>query len=218
MESATASSQGACYGRAIIALESYYDDLRIRLKAKKGITTRKSLPYRTYYEVEEQDSERRQVEFTYQERIYENRLMFTAKDIAGNLLFIKFTQQYSVATHKYYAEHGVAPGLYAAEEPPGGWFMIFMNYLDDIYDDLRIPSSSDKGSRLQLCAKVKQPMEKLHSGGFVHGDLRSVNLKVRKKWKENTPEQDVRVMRVNFNWAGKAGEARHPANVNHQFY
>ncbi|PVF91815.1 hypothetical protein CPB86DRAFT_791768, partial [Serendipita vermifera] len=151
--------------RAITALESYYDDLKVRLQVKRGITTRNSLPYRTYYEVEDQDSERRRVNFTYQERIYEERLMFTAQDTEGNSLLIKFTQQYSVAAHKYCAEQGVAPALYAAEELPGGWFMIVMSYLDhEIYDDLRIPSS-DEDSRLQLCAKVKQAMEKLHSGG-----------------------------------------------------
>ncbi|PVF91820.1 hypothetical protein CPB86DRAFT_718713 [Serendipita vermifera] len=205
--------------RAITALESHYNDLKIPPKAEVGIGNWEPFPYRTYYEVEGQDSQRRRVEITYQERIYTDKLLFTAKDTEGNSLFIKFTHQYSAAAHKHCAEHGVAPALHAVEDLPGRWFMVVMDYLDDeVYDDLRISPSSDKDIRLQLYAKVKQVMETLHSGGFVHGDFRKVNLKVRKNWKESTSEQDVGVMLVDFDWAGKAGEARYPANVNHRFY
>ncbi|CAG8704869.1 15526_t:CDS:1, partial [Acaulospora colombiana] len=184
--------------RAVTSLETHYNNLVIPPSVEENIIKPVSFPYRTYYESQGEVSQRQRIKFTYQKRIFDNRLMFIAKNTAGRLLFVKFTQRYSATAHKHCAEQGIAPTLYAAEKLPG------------VYRDTE--------TRTQLHTKIKRATEILHSGGFVHGDLRGANVMVRKNWKENTAEQDLGVMLLDFDWAGEAGKVRYPANLNCQLY
>ena len=54
---------------------------------------------------------------------------------------------------------------------------------------------------------LNQVLVQIHQQGYVHGDLRNVNVMV-------TNGLTPAVMLVNFDWAGKIGEARYPINVN----
>lgn len=50
---------------------------------------------------------------------------------------------------------------------------------------------------------LKKIVDEFHSEGLVHGDLRDVNLLI--------PESDkTKVIIIDFDWGGKAGEVRYP--------
>ena len=59
----------------------------------------------------------------------------------------------------------------------------------------------------QVRTILEKAIHFLHSGGFVHGDVRDTNLLVK-------VDGGLGVLFVDFDWAGKAGEARYPMNVN----
>jgi serine/threonine protein kinase len=106
--------------------------------------------------------------------------------------------------------NGVAPELYALETLPGGWFMVVMEYLDDESYQLLLTSSVN---RVDLALEVRRVVGVLHAGGFVHGDIRDVNLLVRRKWSD--ADNPKNVLLVDFDWAGPKEDARYPPNVNH---
>ncbi|KAI0250970.1 hypothetical protein BJV78DRAFT_1214991 [Lactifluus subvellereus] len=98
--------------------------------------------------------------------------------------------------------HRLAPPLhYAGTEHAGGQtyggrYMVVMDFIDG---NLLVDSLSKR----QL-ERVKQAIKLLHSRDLVFGDLRLPNILVK----------DESVMFVDFDWCGKAGEARYPATLN----
>ena len=78
---------------------------------------------------------------------------------------------------------------------------------------------ADKAVRWQfpsirsLEEKVKNLVAELHGGGFVHGDIRDANIMVKLA---AAAESEVEVKLLDFDWAGKEGEACYPGNVNHE--
>ena len=62
-------------------------------------------------------------------------------------------------------------------------------------------------------AQVRAKLELLHQGGFVHGDVRDVNVLVRN---EGAPAGSPDILIVDWDWAGRAGEVVYPRNINTQ--
>jgi len=151
-----------------------------------------------------------QVEFKYLKRLDPNKLLFLcSKSNDETKLCVKFTQKYSKDAHQYCADNGVAPELFAVEELPGGWLMVVMEYLDS-----SIELSELKGNVRASCkASATAAVAHLHAGGFVHGDIRDTNTMVQ-KWDNGDDVRNVKL--VDFDWAGKEGETRYPANVNYR--
>ncbi|KAG8213488.1 hypothetical protein J3R82DRAFT_12027 [Butyriboletus roseoflavus] len=101
---------------------------------------------------------------------------------------------------------GCAPALRGFEKLPGGWMMVAMDRLSDDFETLSHRISSLPGSVFDdMLAKL----EKFHAAGYVHGDLRDVNIMVSKS-------DEKRFMIMNFDWAGHKGEARYPDLVSHK--
>jgi len=90
--------------------------------------------------------------------------------------------------------------------------MVIMDMVDlDIYKPYSIrntTSSANFPSSAKLRPKVEEIIQHLHGNRLVHGDVRDTNLLVR-------TDGEVGCMLVDFDWAGKEGEARYPINVNH---
>jgi len=158
-------------------------------------------PYRHHYDGET----RGKVSFTYEKRLDDSRLVFLATAPAKGLrLFIKFTRQYGTDAHRACSEERIAPHLYDVVSLPGGWFMVVMEYLD--------PAAFRHVSRgdIDLKIGVETAVGALHARGFVHGDLRDRNMMCTKEggaW---------RVLLLDFDWAGRAEEARYPVGLNEQ--
>jgi serine/threonine protein kinase len=202
---------------AVETLKSYYYEMKSSPKASSSSNNieEMSFPYRTYYKGRDPQGQR--VEFRYEKRIEDTKLMFLAKNTQGRTVFIKFTRKYSATAHEYCSDRGVAPILHAVERLPGGWFMVVMDYLDStLYSHPLAPIPPD--DRSALYSRIKRAMDILHDGGFVHGDFRDINMMIRNKAQFTTLDEDPGVMLLDFDWAGKNGDIRYPPNVNTELW
>ena len=142
--------------------------------------------------------------FTYMSRLapkYPDKLLYKAQ-LDNRLMVVKFMSTYHAQDHRLLAEHRLAPPLhYAGTEHAGGLMyggrdMVVMDLIDG-------KPPVDSLSKCQF-EQVKQAITLLHSHDLVLGNLRSPNILVK----------DESVMIVDFDWCGKAGEARYPATLN----
>ncbi|KAF8872180.1 hypothetical protein CPB84DRAFT_1799876 [Gymnopilus junonius] len=142
------------------------------------------------------------VEFKYLRPIDEKKLLFIGENDDGKRICIKFVRRYSEAVHQKCAEMGIAPKLRGFQDIGAGWKMVVMDTLDEEYQAFK------KGSLPVGAEKyLKERLVELHQANFVHGDVRDVNIMVRKDGK-------LGFMLVDFDWSGVIGEVRYPMNVN----
>ena len=59
--------------------------------------------------------------------------------------------------------------------------------------------------------KVQSIVQTLHEGGFVHGDIRDTNILVNCA---SLVSRDVKVQIIDFDWAGRLGEAKYSLEIN----
>ncbi|EFJ21600.1 hypothetical protein SELMODRAFT_417464 [Selaginella moellendorffii] len=123
----------------------------------------------------------------------------------------KLTRVYSSEAHKLWAKANVAPSLHSAVDIGGGWIQVEMVYLrkEDGWQDAKQVVSDcarDPASLNRLTECIKAAAIKGHKTGYVHGDLRLPNIKLRSR-----ADGSFDVMFIDFDWAGKIGEATYPA-------
>ncbi len=147
---------------------------------------------------------------------------------------VKFVRgAYGADAHRHAADAGHAPALLHVWPWPGGWRVIVMDALTPM-----VWARLDQGSDEEVRAALAAYDVALAAGGFVHGDLRPSNILVwrldepesaevaaaagppAKRPRPSSPAaaaaaagrggRGVGVMFVDFDWAGKAGEARYP--------
>ncbi|KZT02334.1 uncharacterized protein LAESUDRAFT_622760, partial [Laetiporus sulphureus 93-53] len=121
---------------------------------------------------------------------------------------VKSTWQYSEAAHDYLASRGWAPTLRQCIRISADWIAVIMDRSK--YQPLYGLSLS-KADQEKVRCKVKSIVRMLHEGGFVHGDIRDTNLLIDP---ESLASDDVMVHLIDFDWAGRIGEAKHPVGVN----
>ena len=118
-------------------------------------------------------------------------------------LLIKFTRQYGIEAHTYCAKLGIAPEVHGIETLAGGWKAVIMAYLDSDFVTLH-KRTLDK----QIVTAMREAARKMHEGGFVHGDLRDVNILYRHR------QDIVDIAFVDWDWAGLAKEVKYPTLMN----
>lgn len=153
---------------------------------------------RTYRSLETKTN----VNFKYVHQIDDKKLLFFGETDNTERICIKFVRRYSQAVHEKCAEMGIAPKLRGFEDIGAGWKMVIMDALDEKYqpfDKRTLPVGAENYLRRRLV--------ELHQVNFVHGDVRDVNVMVRKDGK-------LGLMLVDFDWSGIIGEVRYPSNVN----
>lgn len=160
-------------------------------------------------------------EFTYDEtQKFREKLVFFGKLKTNpkRRICIKFVTRYSAGAHRFCASKGHAPELIAFEKLPGGWYMVVMDALD-IADGYIAPKSNayqcfKHRDRIPDLKKLEEAVtaliKDLHDGGYVHGDLRDVNLFVR----EDGPDRATNFMLLDFDWAGEVHKTYYPPYVN----
>ncbi|KAI0289256.1 hypothetical protein BC826DRAFT_1107124 [Russula brevipes] len=167
----------------------------------------RGFPFMTSYE---DDGQR--VTFTYSARLDVKKLVFSASlnesDFDERL--VKFTGRYSDAAHHYLASCSLAPRLRWCVQLTTNWYAIIMDQSKyKVLYSLEL-SAADKE---KVSCKVKVAVETLHQGGFVHGDLRDTNILV--DLESLTSESgDVAIHILDFDTAGRTGEAKYPLLVN----
>lgn len=105
-------------------------------------------------------------------------------------LLVKFSQAYCLELHEYCFKQGHAPQIYAFEFLPGGWYGIAMEYIEGAHSF----------NNLNLEKDIRALVKGFHDEGWVHGDLRDVNILCT---------QD-RFWLIDFDWGGKDGEVEYP--------
>jgi hypothetical protein len=125
--------------------------------------------------------------------------MFMARTEDSSVVCIKFTCIYSLEVHKLCSSMGFAPVVQGFEEVLGGWYMIMMDYIGEEFHHMEKPS-------VDLYESISKKIMQLHQKGYVHGDLWSRNMMVRKDGTEG-------LMLFDFEWSGEIGKVRYPMNV-----
>ena len=132
-----------------------------------------------------------------------NKLLFIGKQTDnGERICIKFVRRYSRAAHEKCATLGIAPKLRGFQGIGAGWTMVVMDALDREYktfDKNALPAGTREN--------IEDGLRKLHQAHVVHGDVRDVNIMIRKDGKPG-------FMLVDFDWAGIIEKVCYPANVN----
>jgi tRNA A-37 threonylcarbamoyl transferase component Bud32 len=172
------------------------------------VATSRKFPYLTSFEINGQ-----QLACVYRSRLAtEVNLIFsvTSAQVPGKYV-VKFTRQYSVEAHEWLASCNLAPQLRQRKNILGGWIIIFMDYSRyTLLSDLNL--LKEQQEKVQL--KVTMVLKKFHDQGFVHGDVRKNNILVDRDSLSSRDADDVRIHFVDFDWAGKVGEAKYPFNIN----
>ncbi|KIN98312.1 hypothetical protein M404DRAFT_31482 [Pisolithus tinctorius Marx 270] len=135
---------------------------------------------------------------------YPDKLIFFGT-LAGEPLCIKFVRHYSMEVHLFSASRGRAPALRGFDVLHGGWYMVVMDSLDG-YKQL-----CDVDPPPLVFERIRTHLDELHYHGYVHGDVRSMNIMV-------SGSDMTEFMFVDFDWAGKIGEVRYPLNVNREIW
>jgi len=175
-------------------------DLQTRERALRVI-----FPYPDSYETEDG-----KIKFTYDSRFNDGKLMFLATTARGIKVLVKFTRRYSKEAHQLCAKAGVAPSLLGFQSLQAGWYMAVMEYLDP--QTYRVLGPEDGSNHASLIAEIRHVVQVLHNGGFVHGDIRDVNMMTRRQWR--TDAQNVFLL--DFDWAGRKDATIYPPNLNRE--
>ncbi|KAI6006859.1 hypothetical protein EDD15DRAFT_2514757 [Pisolithus albus] len=133
------------------------------------------------------------------------RLLYVAETQRGQSVLIKFTRRYSIQLHETCARLGHAPQILAFERLPGGWYAVAMEYIESGVSINRSTQLATHGDRWEK--ELRALVDKFHSEGLVHGDLRDANMLC---------EEDS-VMLIDFDWGGIDGEVSYPTgNLNNE--
>jgi hypothetical protein len=149
--------------------------------------------------------------FTYVERLDEQKLLFSAFVNGGQQdgnCIVKFTQRYSEAAHLCLASYNSAPTLRHCNRISTTWTAVVMDRstYTTLYGLCLTEDQQEKVRR-----KVGETLQVLHDAGFVHGDLRDTNILIDL---DSLDSNDVRIHFVDFDWAGRIGEAKYPDDIN----
>ena len=141
--------------------------------------------------------------FKYAAFLDEDKLVFRGRDGYDDIC-IKFVRRYSKDVHLKCSSLGFAPTLRGFQLIPGGWYMVIMDYVGDTCQEL-----DDSPVKAPFLTEVREKVVSLHQAGYVHGDIRTTNIMVKKNGGPG-------IFLIDFDWAGVIGEARYPMNVNRE--
>ena len=98
----------------------------------------------------------------------------------------------------------IAPMVYGFETLPGGWKAVVMAYQGSF------KTLSGRILDDQIVAAIREAVGKMHEGGWVHGDLRDVNILYCRQETCNK----VEIVFVDWDWAGREEEVEYPLTMN----
>ncbi|KZT63534.1 hypothetical protein DAEQUDRAFT_680220, partial [Daedalea quercina L-15889] len=191
--------------RAIAALRIALHDLHRRYP---GITSacgpRGNFPFRDFYD----DADGRWY-FSYKKALEDRRVfLFEGKDDGEHEepLLVKFSKCYCTEAHLAAHRSGFAPKVYAVNDV-FDWIMVVMSAEYTNLWELKT-NGDPRGAMEGMHEDVRSGLAKLHEAGYVHGDVRDVNVLVR------TSGGGPKVLLVDWDWVGKASDAMYPFNMN----
>ncbi|RDX53028.1 hypothetical protein OH76DRAFT_1399616 [Lentinus brumalis] len=220
--------------RALTALRVALHSLRERyptMPIKRG--PRADFPFRDFYA----ELDGTPHPFEYISAIDDKRIFRVSE--GGTRLCVKFSKRYSTEAHEVAHAAGFAPKLIAMNMVYD-WIMVVMEDKSDEYSNTmwdikrakigeKREEEAKKGKKKaaekekafhtpafsleEAQDEVKAKLAHLHDKGFVHGDLRDVNVIVRN---EGVSGDDPGILIVDWDWAGRAGQVTYPRGINTQ--
>lgn len=140
---------------------------------------------------------------------------FRGESAVGKTFVIKFSRgRYGYDAHVAASAAGCAPAILAFERLPGGWFAILMEELKSSSWRPFNPAIQEDIASVTYAYKIA-----VEEPGFVHGDLRAVNVLIGTTEEGSADSlgepapQHQRVAILDWDWAGKQGEARYPLSM-----
>jgi len=180
---------------AMHELETYYD--RLTSDAPSLVAPQVTYPYLDSVRIADQN-----VAVEYVGRLGESVNVFRGR--AGDReVVIKFVKRYSQECHLRCYGLGIAPELLAYQPLPGGLYVVVMEFmlgyetLFELHDNHKVTD--------EMVGAVEEAARRMHDEGFVHGDLRLLNILVG---------AGNLVKFIDFDWAGQAGKASYPPFMN----
>lgn len=185
---------------AVQRLRDFYKVSRPFAQQPSNAPPQSCYPFRNYYHVGE-----RKYEFVYMEAV-ENKRVFRAhlRGSEETKLYIKFTQRYSEAAHRAAYQAKLTPELIAIEDVYEWKIVVVADISSDYVLFWNLDSQSDRAKARNRASVV---VKAIHQLGFVHGDVRDVNIMVRRG-----DTEDVKI--IDWDWAGVLGETTYPYNMN----
>ncbi|KAH9059724.1 hypothetical protein EDB87DRAFT_1778782 [Lactarius vividus] len=137
---------------------------------------------------------------------FSSRFEPEGRDYGNKGVLVKFCQRYHGDAHSPVAAAHYAPELLFCEWIQGGVTMVIMEFITGQnahyhrFKDFELPPD--------ILDDVKSAVRVLHDAGLVFGDLRRPNIVI------DTTGDRERALLVDFEWAGRDGQARYPALLN----
>ncbi|KAI6026740.1 hypothetical protein BKA83DRAFT_4247357 [Pisolithus microcarpus] len=138
-----------------------------------------------------------EIQFSFPER-QSYRFLYVAETQQKQSILVKFSRSYSIRLHDICARLGHAPHILAFERLPGGWYAVAMEYIESGVSINRSPQLATHGERWEK--ELWELMDRFHSEGLVHGDLRDANILCK--------EDSVKL--IDFDWGGTNGTVSYP--------
>ena len=132
----------------------------------------------------------------------------TYHDETSEPVFVTFVKRYSHETHELMVPHGHAPRLIHHEERVGGtqYTAIVMEYIPDARPlDEFLLSEVVEQYRISTCCI--EALKVMHEDGYCHGKISSKS--IFGKFQDGR----IKILIVNYEWAGRQGEARYPLSA-----
>ena len=187
----------AAFRHAAESLKLYYEQ-GLPAARESDKTQRQMYPHPTTYR---DLGDSTQHHFQYVSSMPGGNLVFDCQRRDGLRVCVKFTRRYSREVHEFCASRDFAPKLLGYEGIPGGWHMVVMEHLGEDYMQFK-QSSVNLASRDEL----ERNITILQQAHLVHGDIRFTNTMV-----PSNGQGPIKL--VDFDWAGRHGTVRYPANV-----
>lgn len=119
------------------------------------------------------------------------------RDQAKHDVVIKFTATYCEGAHRKLAKMGLAPSLwFCGHVESVGMYVVVMDHGSGVGDYARLVKK-------EHVEQLRAAVQALHEEDYVHGDIREPNILVTKDG----------LKFIDFDWCGKAGVARYPADI-----
>ena len=138
--------------------------------------------------------------FKYEEQ-FGNQLVFFGTTQANKEVCIKFILIYSTEAHLESEKMGCTPCLRGFERLVGGWSMVMMDKVDDMYHHF-----SQTCMASEITENIQKKVEGLHKAGLEHSNICCANLLVKDGTKDF-------ILSVDFD-RGEIGKVTYPLNVN----
>jgi hypothetical protein len=185
-------------------LKNYYSEFQVTQHIDNlSLQRPASFPYPSSFKMDDN----RDIKFIYKNQLCDGKLVFRMQgqneEFKDKWMVVKFTQKYCKEAHKFCEKKEIAPKLFALNDLSGGWKMVVMEYLsDDEYINLYSLLKEKKDNQEDLQQKTINVAKILHSGDYVHGDLRASNIMV------STDMKHIKI--IDFDWSGKVDHAVYP--------